>query len=136
MPRLRLRTRNARTRGREDLVGFAANETATVTSTGTATATATATATRTVTPTVTPTRPRAARENAAPGDFSDGIDNDGNGLIDCADPNCIGQPGCPAAAPAPAASTGGTVVIVLLLGALAFYQLHWRRMRRGRSTSR
>ena len=88
-----------------------------------------------MTPTVTPTPSLSARENAAPGDCSDGIDNDGNRLIDCADPNCIGQPGCPGPAP-PTASTGGTVVAMLLLGALAFYQLRWRQMRRARSTTR
>ena len=43
---------------------------------------------------------------------SDGIDNDGDGLVDCGDPDCIGI--APCVAPAPALSSTG-----LILGALA-----------------
>ena len=37
---------------------------------------------------------RAPTEGAQPGDCSDNADNDGDGLFDCADPNCAGAPDC------------------------------------------
>jgi hypothetical protein len=75
-----------------------------------------------VTPTVAPTPSLSARENAAPGDCSDGIDNDGNRLIDCADADCIGRR-LPRSRPDARRVHRGTAIAVLLLGALAFYQL-------------
>lgn len=93
-------------------------ETKTPTSTPTITSTPTTTSTRTPsntptltqTPTITPaptntppptpTRTQAPSENAGGSQFcSDGIDNDNNGLTDCADPACFNVPPCTAAAP-------------------------------------
>jgi len=51
-----------------------------------------------VSATVTPTH--APRENAGGNQFcSDGIDNDGDGLIDCRDPDCAFVPPCGGPAP-------------------------------------
>ena len=38
-----------------------------------------------------------ATEGVEPGDCSDQVDNDGNGLLDCNDPGCAGSPDCAAA---------------------------------------
>jgi hypothetical protein len=74
--------------------------TPTVTNTPTMTDTPTTTSTPTGTPTETPTRTPAPFENAGGDQFCrDGIDNDNNGLIDCADPACTGVPPCTSAAP-------------------------------------
>jgi hypothetical protein len=56
------------------------------------------------------------------GACTDGDDDDGDGLVDCLDPDCIGDPGC--TAPAPALGPAGLVIGALLLlgiggGALA-----------------
>ncbi len=50
---------------------------------------------------------------AGPAGCSDGIDNDGDGLIDCGDPDCLGIPPC--IAPAPALGSGGLIVTALML---------------------
>lgn len=69
-------------------------QTSTATRTSTATETSTSTPTSTATPTITPT----AEVGTAL--CSDGIDNNLNGLIDCADPSCAGSEPCVAGAPA------------------------------------
>lgn len=56
---------------------------------------------------------------------SDGIDNDGDGLIDCADPDCFREPACNV--PAPAASHFGLVALLSLLVALGGFGLRSRR---------
>lgn len=96
--------------------------TPTATATPTASATATPSSTRTPTLTRTPAATRtptpmptlSAHENSAgPQGCSDGIDNDGDGKIDCADPDCANVPPCAAAAPALS-----PVMLLLLAGAL------------------
>jgi hypothetical protein len=52
---------------------------------------------------------------------SDGADNDLDGLVDCADPDCFGTAGC--VAPAPAASPLMLVLVVVLLGAIGRIRL-------------
>jgi hypothetical protein len=52
---------------------------------------------------------------------SDGIDNDGDGLIDCGDPDCAGDRAC--TAPAPVLSWPGLLAAILLLGGVAAYRL-------------
>ncbi len=56
---------------------------------------------------------------------SDGIDNDGDGLIDCADSDCFGDPACHV--PAPAASGFGLFALLSLLVALGGFGLRSRR---------
>jgi hypothetical protein len=95
-------------------------ETPTQTPTGTATATQTPTATPTPSPTATPTLSNSEDE---PGPFAcaDDFDNDGDGLIDCADPDCDGSLAC-LVAPAPAMSHSGfavAIVILLLIAMIA-----------------
>jgi hypothetical protein len=108
--------------------GTVATETPTGTPTSTPTQTPTGTSTPTSTPTATPTQtptatPTLANSEDEPGLFacSDQFDNDGDGLIDCADPDCEDAPLC-LVAPAPAMSHNGfafAVVILLAIGALA-----------------
>jgi len=90
--------------------------TATATPTSTPTGTATATSTRTPLPTRTPTPTTAAgaHENSGgPQGCSDGVDNDGDRLIDCADPDCATVAPCAVAAPALS-----PVMLLLLAAAL------------------
>lgn len=124
-------------------------ETATVTQTPTETATPTATDTSTITPTASPTEtpthtptetstptetptstPTATPLNEAqPADgCTNGIDDDGNGLIDCDDPFCFGIGPC--ALPAPAASSGALAAAISLLAIVAAIAL----LRRARHT--
>jgi hypothetical protein len=49
------------------------------------------------------------------------VDNDEDGLTDCADPDCLAIRPCAAAAPATSAT--GNVVLVLLLGLVALFSL-------------
>ena len=97
-----------------------ASGTATSTPTGTASGTATSTATTTppATPTITPT----AEVGTAL--CSDGIDNNLNGLIDCADPSCAGSGPCIAAAPALS-----PVLLLLSIAALSLLGLLQLRRR-------
>ncbi len=60
----------------------------------------------------------------------DGTDDDGDMLIDCADPDCVSAPNCIDPAPAPALSPLGLAGGLFLLGALAAYQLNRRSRRR------
>jgi hypothetical protein len=62
-------------------------------------------------------------EDSTPGGCSDLIDNDGDTLVDCADPDCSGDPSCPLPAEAPLLSWLATVVSLLLLCGLAFRTL-------------
>ena len=64
--------------------------------------TATPSSTPTVTPTVTPTATGLPphEDTGGASACSDGIDNDGDGLTDCADPDCANTPPCAPAAPA------------------------------------
>jgi hypothetical protein len=104
--------------------------TATRTSTATVTATASATATAASTGTATATRTAASalREVDVPGGCTDGVDNDADGVTDCADPDCTNTADCPRASPA--ISPVGLVAAVLLLVALAFYRMRrWREER-------
>jgi len=56
---------------------------------------------------------------------SDGIDNDGDGFIDCQDPDCTLAPPC--GAPAPTLSSPHIVMLILLLGATGSLLLTRRR---------
>jgi len=86
------------------------------------TPTATPTATPTQTPTHTPTRTPSDAENSAGAQAcDDGIDNDFDDLVDCADSDCAGVPPC--ASPAPAASNRTLVFIVVLLFAVGLLAL-------------
>ena len=74
-------------------------------------------ATATPTATVTPTPTKALRENSAGAQAcSDGFDNDFDGLVDCADPDCFGVPPC--GAPAPTLSQGMTVLLAVLMATM------------------
>jgi MYXO-CTERM domain-containing protein len=85
------------------------------------TPTETPTATPTATPTITP-----PHENTGGASWcSDGIDNDGNGLIDCEDPACANVPPCPPAAPV--VSRGGLAAGVFLLLLVGAFGLRRRR---------
>jgi len=97
-------------------------ETPTATPTHTSTATPTETPTRTASASPTHTPTNAPQENAGGNQFcSDGLDSDGDNLIDCADPDCVGV--APCRANVPAASAAGTGVLVGLLTAGAFLAL-------------
>ncbi len=107
------------------------SSTPTETATDTATATATATSTPSETPTATNTATRtpAPFENAGGDQFCfDGIDNDNNGLTDCADPACATVVPCAGAAP-----TMSPRMVLVLVGMLAgvgiagISRLRWRR---------
>ena len=91
------------------------------------TPTETPTETPTVTPTVTPTATPTPPHEDTTGAFacSDGIDNDGNGLTDCADPACANTPPC---APAvPIVGHRGLVAGVLLLLTVGAFGINRRR---------
>jgi hypothetical protein len=75
-----------------------ATQTASTTPTRTPTFTPTRTSTATASRTQTPTRTPALTEDDDPA-CRDGIDNDNNGLVDCADPGCAGKRPCLATAP-------------------------------------
>lgn len=81
--------------------GFLPIPTATPTETPTATITATATITPTptITPTVTPTATVVGEGTGGAQACSDGIDNNRDGLTDCADPSCSSVLPCAKAAP-------------------------------------
>lgn len=101
--------------------------TATPTGTGTNTPTAantptaTASPTSTLTPTLTPT---PSTEDEPAGGCSDRIDNDGDKLIDCEDPDCFGNNACSTGAPA--LDPSNLILLALLLGAFAVYSLRRR----------
>lgn len=111
--------------------------TATVTPTETPTATPTDTPTitptnsPTATPTISPVRPTPTitpphEDTAGAAACSDGIDNNGNGLTDCADPDCANTPPCGPAAPT--MSPRAILALVGVLGMVALFGL--RRTRR------
>ncbi len=115
--------------------------TATVTNTPTLTLTATETATLTptltqtpigtptVTPTQTPTRTPAPSEDSGGVQFcSDGIDNDNNGLTDCADPACATVAPCSGAAPM--MSPHMLLVLIGVLAGIGFVSLGRLRAKR------
>jgi hypothetical protein len=95
-----------------------ATETATTTETATATVTA-ETPTPTATATSTSTGPGPGREDdVGHQGCSDGVDNDGDGSVDCGDRDCTGVPPC--VAPAPVLSGGMLALGLLVLAAIAF----------------
>ncbi len=104
-------------------VTFTPTVTPTVTPTHTPSATPTQTPTPTSTPTETPTATPLYESQPADG-CTNGIDDDGNGLIDCEDPSCLGVGPCPQ--PAPAARPGAMAIAVLVLALVAALAL-WRR---------
>lgn len=77
--------------------------TPTRTPTGTVTPTSTPTATATVTPTPGPSE----------GACDNGIDDDGDAIVDCADPDC--RDTAPCISPAPAMSPGGVALLLVIL---------------------
>lgn len=93
--------------------------TRTPTATPTRTPTHTPTPTQTATATVTPTP--GLSEGDDPGECDDGIDNDGNGVIDCAEPSCQGTPPC--VAPAPTLSPIGVLILLVALGMVGLLSL-------------
>ncbi len=95
--------------------------TATPTDTPTVTPTVTPTATPTDTPTVTPTNTPAFEDEFGSNACFDQIDNDNNGLTDCADPACGRKPLCGPVAPV--ASHTGTLLLVGVLGILGLFAL-------------
>jgi hypothetical protein len=105
--------------------------TITPTQTPTRTATGVPTQTGTITPTVTPPTPTATPGESSEGSgaCSDGRDNDGDGLIDCADPDCVNLPPCVAAAPLLSARM--TAASIFTLSAVGLLGL-WRERRRTR----
>ena len=93
--------------------------------------TPTATNTPTQTPTQTPTRTPASNERDGGLGCIDGIDNDNDGLIDCADPDCQDQPPC--ARIVPTMGPNGTVVLAVVLsvvGLLGLARLRWNKYSR------
>ncbi len=99
--------------------------TETPTSTPTSTPTGTPTETPTSTPTSTPTL--APRENAGGAGFcQDGLDNDGDGKVDCADPDCNLTPPC--GVPTPVLSEPLILVLVAVLGLTGLIEIRrrWR----------
>ena len=94
----------------------------TPTNTASQTPTVPPTQTPTCTPTGTPTRTPAPFENAGGNQFcNDGIDNDNNGLTDCADPACAAV--LPCGAPAPLLSPPLIVALVGILSVVGLYGL-------------
>jgi hypothetical protein len=71
------------------------------------------TSTPTQTPTQTPTPTPPFEDSGGAGACDDGIDNDGNGLTDCADPACSNV--APCAVLAPTVSHNGLMAGALLL---------------------
>jgi len=59
----------------------------------------------------------ACEDCAGPAFCADGIDNDGDALVDCQDPDCADTTQCGAVA-APAASPNAIVILVALLAAV------------------
>jgi hypothetical protein len=100
----------------------------TPTVTPTPTNTPTPSNTPTVTPTPTPTPPH--EDSGGAQGCSDGIDNDGDGLIDCADPDCGNTPPCGPVAPV--MSPRMVVVLIVTLSAVGLLGL-WGARRRARS---
>jgi hypothetical protein len=99
---------------------------ATLTQTPTTTSTPTYTRTPTRTPTITPTF--SDSENGA-GAFacSDNFDNDNDGRVDCADPDCTQDPRC--SAPVPVTGTSGNWFLAAILGLLGLFSLlRWRAL--------
>jgi len=82
------------------------------------------------------------RENggAGPAGRSGGLDNDGDGLIDCGDPDCQGAPPCIAAAPVLGSSGFIIAALVLLtVGGVALAlqrRASWVRYRTVRAASK
>jgi len=105
---------------------FTATRTPTNTGTETPTPTVTPTPTITSTPTETPTL--APFEDAGGPRFcNDSIDNDGDHLIDCADPDCKHIPPCGADAPVMSMPIVGVLVIILsLVGLLGLARVRQR----------
>ena len=102
--------------------------TATPTDTPTATPSSTATITPTATETPTSTPTFAPRENAGGAQFCrDGVATDGDGLVDCADPDCAHTPPC--GAPVPLLSGQMLLLLVTVLGFVGLFGLRraWRR---------
>jgi hypothetical protein len=108
----------------------------TPTNTPTSTPTSTPTATPTNTPTNTPTQTPSSTPTSTPtytpvpGEgglgsqtCGDGEDNDGDLLIDCADPECLGVPPCPAPAAAPLLSAAAVAIIALALLLVGFFSI-------------
>ena len=70
-------------------------------------------------------------ESDFPGGCSDGVDNNGDGLVDCVDPDCRADPGCTARAPILGAPGVALAIFVLLV--VSYFGL-WRRPARGSGT--
>jgi hypothetical protein len=64
-------------------------------------------------------------EDGTPQSCSDGIDNNTNNLIDCADPACFGV--YPCAASAPTVSFPGLISLGVVLGSIGLLALRRRR---------
>jgi hypothetical protein len=99
-----------------------ATPTATPTGTPSQTPSATATPSPTATTTASPTPTPSDNENSS-GDpaCDDGFDNDFDGVLDCADSDCVGTPPCRAQAPVVSHRT--LALIVVLLVAIGFFGL-------------
>lgn len=79
-------------------------------------------ATATASPTPTSTQgPTINEGDGGPADCSDGIDNDNNGLTDCADPTC--QNALPCLQAVPVVSRSGITTIAILLGLIGLAAL-------------
>lgn len=65
-------------------------------------------------------------ENDFPDGCTDGVDNDGDMLIDCEDPDCFAFVGC-VSSPAPVLSGYATLVTIVILSGFAFYAIRRRR---------
>lgn len=98
--------------------------------TATITVTQTRTQTSTLSPIPTPTRTRTItpRPTVETGRCRDRIDNDGDGPVDCADPDCASDPACAGGVGAPAMSPPWLVFLVAALFTLALGTLA-RRVR-------
>lgn len=91
--------------------------TPTATNSATQTATRTPTNTATQTPTHTPPILGPSEDVAGSVTCSDNIDNDGDNLIDCADPDCADVSPCGVVVPvASSPATGGLALVLALLG--------------------
>ena len=67
-------------------------------------------------------------ENFSADSCSDGVDNDLNGLTDCADPACWGTSTCPT--PAPTVSWPGLAALGALLASVGWFALRRQRSSR------